>query len=477
MPSGDRDRVVEQLLRTSAGDLLAAPAPDCLDAEILAAWQDGGLDATVARRIEGHLATCARCQAMAAAFVRAEVVPAPVPARAGWGLRWLVPVAATAAAAVAVWVFVPRQPAGSAAEQKVAMNEAAPAPVQAAPPSAPSTLASPDRSAAEAANTADGPRSTEDRQRADAKTETASIGALRDENAASNGGRGSLAQGMLNAPAAVPVPPPPAAVLAAAPVPPPPARGAAAAPPSPTPPAPAQVPPQRESVQVTAEAPLIQAQSGERSVAVTTTQVENLPVARGNFAELPKLAAASPASAGRRAGGAAPNNVMLDGISPTDSRVAVLVVAEFTAAVPVAPAEMGAPTSPAPAPAAGGAAGRGGALVARVTAPATRWRVLADGRVERSLTGGSTWDAMALDPATRVTGGVAPSMMVCWLIGTGGTVLRTTDRLHFERLPFPETVDLVVVQATSEMVATVITRDSRAFATADGGTTWRVLAR
>jgi Ca-activated chloride channel family protein len=40
--------------------------------------------------------------------------------------------------------------------------------------------------------------------------------------------------------------------------------------------------PLSESVNVTAEAPMLQAQSGERSFAVASTQVENLPITRGN---------------------------------------------------------------------------------------------------------------------------------------------------------------------------------------------------
>ena len=39
--------------------------------------------------------------------------------------------------------------------------------------------------------------------------------------------------------------------------------------------------------------------------------------------------------------------------------------------------------------------------------------------------------------------------------------LREIARLHFERLAFPETVDLVIVQATSELVATVTREPSR----------------
>ena len=59
-----------------------------------------------------------------------------------------------------------------------------------------------------------------------------------------------------------------------------------------------------ETVNVTADAPLVQSQSGERSFAVTTSQVENLPVAHANFTSLASLApgvvqnGASPAARG-----------------------------------------------------------------------------------------------------------------------------------------------------------------------------------
>jgi len=101
-----------------------------------------------------------------------------------------------------------------------------------------------------------------------------------------------------------------------------------------------------------------------------------------------------------------------------------------------------------------------------------RWRVFTDGHVERSITNGSSWEAIVLDPSWRVSNGVAPSSLICWFVGAGGVVLRTTDGLHFERVPFPVAVDLTAVQAASDRAATVITRDGRRFATADGGTTW-----
>ncbi len=108
-----------------------------------------------------------------------------------------------------------------------------------------------------------------------------------------------------------------------------------------------------------------------------------------------------------------------------------------------------------------------------VVTPATRWRVLSDGRVQRSVTNGTSWDVVAVDASLHVMAGGAPSSMVCWLVGPGGVVLRTTDRLHFERLTFPEAVDLIGVRATSDLAAAVTTHDGRTFATTDAGRTWR----
>lgn len=416
MPTGDRDRVIEQLLRSSAG-MLAGAGPDCVDAEVLAAWSEGGLDAATATRIERHLATCAACQAMAAAFARSDVA-APTPARAPWSLRWLVPAAVASAAAIGIWVLVPRQAVSPTTDKKVALNDApavsAPPPV--APPAAP--VPEPSRIVAEG---------TQGTSPADAR------------------GRAAIkSQAAAAPPPAIAVPPPPPAV--------------------------SQPMARSEQVQVTAEAPLVQAQSGERSVAVSSTQVENLPIARGNFTALTAgvPAATQPETASRetRRGGVGQNDVQMDGISPSDAGSSAPVTAEFAAPASAVPAEPGLQ----------GAAGRGGLVPAAArgtVAPATRWRVLGDGRVQRSVTNGASWDVVAVDASLHVMAGIAPSSMVCWLVGPAGVVLRTTDRLHFERLTFPEAVDLIGVRATSDLVATVTTRDGRTFATTDAGRTWR----
>jgi hypothetical protein len=72
-----------------------------------------------------------------------------------------------------------------------------------------------------------------------------------------------------------------------------------------------------ETITVTAEAPLIQAQSGERSFTVPTTAVETLPISTRNFAT---LAALTPGTLGtERLGGGGQNNVMIDGVSSMDT--------------------------------------------------------------------------------------------------------------------------------------------------------------
>ena len=78
-----------------------------------------------------------------------------------------------------------------------------------------------------------------------------------------------------------------------------------------------------ETVNVTAEAALVQSQSAERSFAVSTEQIENLPINHGNFTSLtqltPGVQAGGASAGGTRIGGAGQNNIMMDGISAMDT--------------------------------------------------------------------------------------------------------------------------------------------------------------
>ena len=78
-----------------------------------------------------------------------------------------------------------------------------------------------------------------------------------------------------------------------------------------------------ETVNVTSEAPLIQASSGERSFAISTTEIENLPVPHtGSFtafiAFVPGVRGGANQN-GARLGGVSQDNIMMDGISAMDT--------------------------------------------------------------------------------------------------------------------------------------------------------------
>jgi hypothetical protein len=152
-----RDRALDGLLRRQLSD--AAEASDaCLDAETLAAWMDGGLDAHAQALVEAHAAGCARCQALMAAIVKSEPAPATAAAEPlwnRWSWRWLVPLTA-AAAATLVWMIVPgdeRRDAPSEQEFTQARAESpaptVPAEAPASPPAVPeeAPLAAPSASA------------------------------------------------------------------------------------------------------------------------------------------------------------------------------------------------------------------------------------------------------------------------------------------------------------------------------------------
>jgi photosystem II stability/assembly factor-like uncharacterized protein len=51
-------------------------------------------------------------------------------------------------------------------------------------------------------------------------------------------------------------------------------------------------------------------------------------------------------------------------------------------------------------------------------------------------------------------------------------VLVTTDGRSWERLSFPEVVDLVAIRATDDKTATVTAADGRRFTTTNRGQTW-----
>ncbi len=110
----DRDRSIDQMLRQSFRARGGAGAADasCPDAETLAAWADGSLSTSTLATVEAHLSDCSRCQRVVAVLAKLPASGSASEPRWQWGLalRWLVPLAASAAA-IALWVAVPRREA------------------------------------------------------------------------------------------------------------------------------------------------------------------------------------------------------------------------------------------------------------------------------------------------------------------------------------------------------------------------------
>jgi hypothetical protein len=132
-----------------------------------------------------------------------------------------------------------------------------------------------------------------------------------------------------------------------------------------------------------------------------------------------------------------------------------------------------APTvAPAPAPAAKTFSFGAPETVIVSSNPASRWRILPGGAVQRSADGGATWQTQSTGVSQTLSSGSSPSPSVCWLVGPGGIVLLSTDGRSWKRLAFPEAVPLAAIRATDAETATVTTADGREFVTDDGGRTW-----
>jgi hypothetical protein len=137
---------MERLLRDALQARPDAPEDACIDAELLAAWADDGLNSRERVAVDAHVADCARCQLLVATMVRTmpldaatETMPERRSGRSWWKLpavEWLAPLAA-AAAALVIWMAVPsRAPMQVSDQGAVAVDQAAPTNPLSAPPSA-----------------------------------------------------------------------------------------------------------------------------------------------------------------------------------------------------------------------------------------------------------------------------------------------------------------------------------------------------
>ena len=137
----DRDRLLDVALTRELRTPEMAPATEsCLDAETIAAWMDGGLDASSLAMAEAHASNCTRCQALLGTVaITAPAAPVAEPQGARLWRWWLAPVAA-AAAAVTLWMVVPPPPA-TVSVSAPAREEAFAEPEAVMPASRPATAA------------------------------------------------------------------------------------------------------------------------------------------------------------------------------------------------------------------------------------------------------------------------------------------------------------------------------------------------
>ena len=74
---------------------------------------------------------------------------------------------------------------------------------------------------------------------------------------------------------------------------------------------------------------------------------------------------------------------------------------------------------------------------------------------------------------SAIAAGSAPGGKTCWLVGSGGAVVRTTDGRNWLAATPPTSADLTAITAQNARSATVTTADGKTYSTTDGGSTWK----
>ncbi len=442
MDPRDKEKALEKLLPRTLRATFKPAGAECPEAHLSAAYAERALSASEAARWEEHFSACARCQEVLAVFARSEeafaaerelrvAAAASIPAAAvaaparsepaqevapkPWRLldwRWLVP-AVAAAAAVAVWIAVRPVPPRSTGIE-ITRNDKAISPASTPAQITPSAPAPSSEAAVPKKEKTVGAKSHVDRLL------TKSVGGAgltaRDERAKSPERAAKLA-------AATPATPPPAAQ---------PEEGRAAA----------------ESLARAEEANRVARNEPKQKPAQVQDKLAGVS---GQVQSMNELAVTT---------GAAKN---ADDQKKTPSAAAGSAQGALTykrqreGTPPIAYQQV------APGP--------------RIVLVATQdrsvmWRVGAAGLIEHSSDGGLTWQAQASNVDAELLAGSAPTEKICWVVGRAGTILRTTDGEHWEKIAPPAPLDYVGVTASDALRAVVIAEGGKRFRTADGGRAW-----
>jgi len=74
---------------------------------------------------------------------------------------------------------------------------------------------------------------------------------------------------------------------------------------------------------------------------------------------------------------------------------------------------------------------------------------------------------------SAIAAGSAPGGKTCWLVGSGGAVVRTTDGRNWLAATPPTSADLTAITAQNTRSARVTAADGKTYTTTDGGSTWK----
>jgi Putative zinc-finger len=74
---------------------------------------------------------------------------------------------------------------------------------------------------------------------------------------------------------------------------------------------------------------------------------------------------------------------------------------------------------------------------------------------------------------SAIAAGSAPGGKTCWLVGSGGAVVRTIDARNWLAATPPTSADLTAITAQNARAATVTAADGKTYSTTDAGATWK----
>ena len=107
--------------------------------------------------------------------------------------------------------------------------------------------------------------------------------------------------------------------------------------------------------------------------------------------------------------------------------------------------------------------------------PPVRYQIEGGSFVSRTDNDGATWFGGQVAWDAQLVAGSAPSPSVCWVVGNGGDIYRTTDGTQWKQIRPPARLDFVGVNANDAESAEVVAADGRKFRTKNGGRSWHLL--